>query len=51
MINLAAEVPAFFSRFERVLEVVDGDASRRAQSRSRFKFYRDRGYELATHNL
>ncbi len=51
MINFAAEVPAFFSRFERVLEIVDGDAEQRAQSRVRFKFYRDRGYELATHNL
>jgi DNA polymerase-3 subunit chi len=51
MINLAAEVPAFFSRFERVMEIVDGDAARRAQSRERYKFYRDRGYELASHNL
>ena len=51
MINLGAEVPAFFSRFERVLEVVDGDASQRAKSRERYKFYRDRGYELVSHNL
>ncbi len=51
MINLGAEVPPFFSRFERVLEIVDGDAAQRAKSRERFKFYRDRGYELATHNL
>ncbi|MBL6752193.1 MAG: DNA polymerase III subunit chi [Nevskia sp.] len=51
MINLGAEVPPFFSRFERVLEIVDGDAAQRAKSRERFKFYRERGYELATHNL
>jgi DNA polymerase-3 subunit chi len=51
LINLGAEVPAFFSRFDRVLEIVDGDAQQRAQSRVRFKFYRDRGYELTTHNL
>ena len=51
MINLAAEVPPFFSRFERVLEIVDGDAAQRAQSRERYKFYRERGYELASHNL
>jgi len=48
MINLSAEVPAFFSRFERVLEIVDGDPALRAKSRERFKFYRDRGYELNT---
>lgn len=48
MINLSTEVPAFFSRFERVLEIVDGDPALRAKSRERFKFYRDRGYELNT---
>jgi DNA polymerase III subunit chi len=51
MINLGTDIPPFFSRFERVLEIVDGDAEQRAKSRSRFKFYRDRGYELTTHNL
>lgn len=51
MINLGLEVPPFFSRFERVLEIVDTDATAKAKSRERYKFYRDRGYELATHNL
>lgn len=51
MVNLGAEVPAFFSRFERVVEIVGGDAQQRAKSRERFKFYRDRGYPLQTHNL
>ncbi|MDP3293306.1 MAG: DNA polymerase III subunit chi [Nevskia sp.] len=51
MINLGRDVPDFFSRFERVLEIVDADPSARSQSRLRYKFYRDRGYELATHNL
>jgi DNA polymerase-3 subunit chi len=51
MINLGGQVPPFFSAFERVLEIVDGDAAQRAQSRERYKFYRDRGYELASHNL
>jgi DNA polymerase-3 subunit chi len=51
MINLGLEVPPFFSRFERVLEIVDADPAARTRSRERYKFYRDRGYELATHNL
>jgi DNA polymerase-3 subunit chi len=51
MINLAAEVPEFFSRYRRVAEVVDGDATRRAQSRDRYRFYRDRGYTLNTHQV
>ncbi|WP_293373429.1 DNA polymerase III subunit chi [Nevskia sp.] len=51
MINLGLDVPDFFSRFERVLEIVDADPAARTKSRERYKFYRDRGYELATHNL
>jgi DNA polymerase-3 subunit chi len=35
LINLAAEVPEFFSRYERVAEVVDANAARREQSRER----------------
>ena len=51
MINLAAAVPEFFSRYRRVAEVVDSDEQRRSQGRERFRFYRERGYELRTHNL
>jgi len=51
MINLAADVPEFFSRYERVAEVVDANATRREQSRERYRFYRDRGYKLNTHQV
>jgi DNA polymerase-3 subunit chi len=51
LINLAAEVPEFFSRYERVAEIVDGNAARREQSRERYRFYRDRGYKLNTHQV
>ncbi len=51
LINLAAEVPEFFSRYERVAEVVDANAVRREQSRERYRFYRDRGYKLNTHQV
>lgn len=51
LINLGAEVPRFFSRFERVMEIVDGAPERRADGRRRFRFYHDRGYPLNTHEL
>lgn len=51
LINLAADVPEFFSRYRRVAEVVDGNETRRAQSRDRYRFYRDRGYTLNTHQV
>jgi len=51
LINLASSIPDFFSRFERVAEIVSGDESQRDEARQRFKFYRDRGYELNTHDI
>lgn len=51
LINLCQEVPAYFSRFDRVMEVVCGDPAARQQSRERYRFYRDRGYPLASHPL
>jgi len=51
LVNLSREVPAFFSRFDRLAELVDGDAAQRAAARERFRFYKDRGYTLKTHTL
>lgn len=51
LINLSAEVPSFFSRFERVAELVDNDSERRTAGRQRFRYYRDRGYPLESHNI
>ena len=51
LLNLGAAVPEFFDRFQRVLEIVAGDAATRRQSRERFKFYRDHGLAPETHRL
>ena len=51
LITLVDEIPAWFSRFERVLEIVCGDDDARRRSRARFKSYRDRGFPLQTHEL
>ncbi|MEP6941527.1 MAG: DNA polymerase III subunit chi [Betaproteobacteria bacterium] len=51
LINLHASPPPFFSRFERMAEIVGVDEDDAAQARSRFRYYRERGYELRTHNL
>lgn len=49
LINIASEVPRFFSSFERLLEVVDpGDPS---PGRQRYQYYKDRGYPLETHKI
>ncbi|MDE2090759.1 MAG: DNA polymerase III subunit chi [Gammaproteobacteria bacterium] len=51
LINLSPEIPGFFSRFERVAEVLDASDETRAQGRQRYRFYKDRGYPLETHKL
>ena len=51
LINLDDNVPMFFSRFERVAEIIGADEESRAAGRERFRFYRERGYDLQTHNL
>lgn len=51
LINLQPDVPMFFSRFERVVEIVDQDELVRQQGRQRYQFYRERGYPLQTHKL
>ena len=51
LINLAAEVPLFFSRFERVAELVNQAAGIGLQGRSRYSFYKERGYPLRTHEI
>jgi len=51
LLNLRDELPPHFSRFERLIELVSADESDREQARTRFRYYRDRGYEIRTHDL
>jgi DNA polymerase-3 subunit chi len=51
LINLQAGVPAFFSRFRRVAEVVTRDAASLEQQRRAWRFYRERGYQLEKHDI
>jgi DNA polymerase-3 subunit chi len=51
LLNLGDTVPAFYDRFERVLEIVHGDARTRERSRARFKHYRDQGLSPESHKL
>jgi len=51
LMNLSEQVPAFFSRFGRTLEIVASDDAARKSSRDRYRFYQQRGYPLNHHNL
>jgi len=51
LINLANNVPTFFSRFERTLEVVNQAEKIRDSGRERYRFYQQRGYPLHHHKM
>ncbi len=51
LINLGGAIPEFFSRFERVAEIVLNDPASLQASRVRWSFYKDRGYLLEHHDM
>lgn len=51
LVNLTSPIPTFFSRFDRVLEVVIQDETILEQTRQHYKFYKDRGYEVTHRDL
>jgi DNA polymerase III subunit chi len=51
LLNLGADCPPHFERFERLLEVVPTDEAERQAGRSRYRFYLERGYKISNHDL
>ncbi len=51
LLNLHSAWPPAFSRFQRLVEIVGRDEEDRDAARGRFRFYRDRGYAIAKHDL
>jgi DNA polymerase-3 subunit chi len=51
LVNLDNECPPGFSRFQRLVEIVGTDDADRSAGRERFRFYRDRGYDIQAHKL
>lgn len=51
LINLTDATPDFFSRFNRLAEIVIEHDAVRVPARARFRFYRERGYPLNSHSI
>ena len=49
--NHDAATPPAFERFERLLEIVALEDEDRRAARERYRFYRERGYRIADHDL
>jgi DNA polymerase-3 subunit chi len=46
VVNVSPDTPPSFSRFRRLIEVVGRDEEDRRQARDRWRFYKERGYEV-----
>ena len=51
LINLSYPVPAFFTQFKRILEIVPNDVELQTLSRENYRIYRSQGYDITTHKL
>ena len=51
LVNLSLDVPDFFSRFDRVAEIVPLGEESRNSARQNYRFYKDRGYSLQYHEI
>ena len=51
LINLAGEIPLFYTRFRRIIEIVDNNEAAKEQSRAHYRQYRLNGCVLKTHAL
>jgi DNA polymerase III subunit chi len=50
LINLASNEPSIFSRFTQLVEMVSDEEDDKLAARVRYKFYRDRGYDIKNIN-
>lgn len=51
LLNMASNIPPFYGKFKRVMEIVPNLESEKEQSRQRYKEYRAKACVLQTHQI
>jgi DNA polymerase-3 subunit chi len=51
LLNMSQQIPPFYNKFKRVMELVSNVEAEKEQSRAHYKEYRSKGCELHTHNI
>ncbi|MDP3561442.1 MAG: DNA polymerase III subunit chi [Legionellaceae bacterium] len=51
LLNMSSAIPAFHTRFRRIIEIVQANEDAKEISRNHFREYRKHGYELTTHTI
>ena len=51
LINFDPDVPDSFSQYNRVVEIVNKQDNSSVDGRTRYAYYKDRGYKMESHNI
>lgn len=51
LLNLGADCPPHFERFARLLEIVGLADEEKQSGRDKYRYYRERGYPISSHDL
>ena len=51
IINLGENIPVHYSRFVKVLEIVDNQPQIKKNSREHYRYFKDRGYPIEHHQI
>ncbi len=51
LVNLSNEIPPGFDRFQHITEIISRGDDVRLPARDRFRFYREHGYPLESHDI
>lgn len=51
LINLSEQILPLHTQFERIIELVDSTPASREAGRERYRFYRQAGHDLVTHEI
>lgn len=51
LVNLGDDMPPAVGKFDRIAEIVGGNADERQAARQRYRTYRDQGHELHSHSI
>jgi DNA polymerase-3 subunit chi len=51
LINLSNKVPNFYQRFKRIIEIISNDEAIKSQGREHYKYYRQQGFSIQTHQI
>lgn len=51
LISLLGEIPVYYDCYPRIVEFVDNSVEDKSRARDRFRYYRDQGCALETHDL